>query len=55
MGVVHFIIDTRVPLQWWAKIVAQPQDGTIAEVLHIWRDQALHVGTIAVTALIVAG
>jgi len=40
LGVVHFVIDTRVPLRWWAKVVVQPQEGVIAEVLHIWRDQA---------------
>ena len=54
LAVVHFVIDTRKPLQWWATIVTQPQSGPEALTIHIWRDQALHVGTIALAALIVA-
>jgi len=55
MSAVELVIDTRVPLRWWAKVVAQPQEGVIAEVLHIWRDQALHGATITAAALIVTG
>jgi hypothetical protein len=53
LGVVHLLIDTRKPLDWWAKIFRQTAEGPIAMNLFIWRDQALHIGTIALAALIV--
>jgi hypothetical protein len=55
LAVAHLLIDTRRPLVWWARLVTQPQEGPIALTIHIWRDQALHVATIAVAALAVAG
>ena len=53
LAVTHFVIDTRRPLEWWASVMTQPTTGPVALPIHIWRDQALHVGTIAVAALIV--
>jgi hypothetical protein len=53
LGVVHLLIDTRKPLEWWAGVFGQTSEGPIAIQLHIWRDQALHIGTIAAAALIV--
>lgn len=52
LALAHLLIDTRRPLQWWARVCTQPQDGPIALTIHIWRDQALHVATIAVAALV---
>jgi hypothetical protein len=54
LGVAHFAIDSRAPLRWWGTIVSQPADGPIALDVHLWRDQALHVLTIAIAALICA-
>jgi hypothetical protein len=48
------LIDTRRPLRWWAKVVSQPQEGEVAFTLHVFRDQALHLATIAAVALIAA-
>lgn len=53
LAVVHLLIDTRRPLDWWARLVDQPQRGEVAVSVHIWRDQTLHIATIAVAALIV--
>ncbi len=53
LAVVHLLIDTRKPLQWWAQLMGQREDGPHGAELVIWRDQALHIGTIAVAALIV--
>lgn len=50
----HLLIDTRRPLQWWAKAVSQPHQGHLAVTLHIFRDQALHLVTIGAAALVVA-
>lgn len=54
LAVAHFVIDTRKPLQWWAHVITQPTSGPEALTIHIWRDQAAHIGTIAIAALIVA-
>ena len=54
LAIVHLLIDTRRPLQWWAKMMSQTPTGPEAFTIHIWRDQALHIGTLALVALIVA-
>jgi hypothetical protein len=55
LAVAHLLIDTRRPLGWWSQVCSQPQDlGPIAISVHIWRDQTLHLTTIAIAALIVA-
>lgn len=54
LGVVHLAIDTRRPLAWWARTISQTTTGTIAAPIRIWRDQTLHIASIAAVALIVA-
>jgi hypothetical protein len=54
LGVVHLLIDTRKPLDWWAHVMRQTTEGPVAVTLAIWRDQALHVATIGAAALIVS-
>ncbi len=54
IGVLHFLIDTRKPLEWWRHVVTQTTTGPIALDVHIWRDQTVHVATIAIFALICA-
>ena len=53
LGVAHLLIDTRKPLEWWGRIVTQTTSGPLALDVHLWRDQTLHLVTIAVAALIV--
>ena len=53
LAVVHLLIDTRRPLQWWASVTQQRSAGPEGVSLMIWRDQVLHIATIAVAALIV--
>jgi hypothetical protein len=55
LAVLHMLIDTRKPLEWWARVFGQTADGSLTVQLFIWRDQALHIGTIAIVALIVGG
>jgi hypothetical protein len=54
LAVVHLIIDTRKPLELWSRVIGQTTEGAVAMPLLIWRDQVLHVATIAVAALIVS-
>jgi hypothetical protein len=48
LGIVHLLIDTRVPVVWWMRCFKQcsqaPEAGTIA----IWLDQTLHIVCIAI-------
>jgi hypothetical protein len=53
LGVAHLLIDTRRPLHWWAAVMSQSAGGPLAGPIHIWRDQTLHIATLAVAALIV--
>jgi hypothetical protein len=48
LGIVHLLIDTRVPLQWWSRIFRQTTTGEMGTHVAIWCDQILHVATIAV-------
>ena len=50
LGVAHLLIDTRRPLMWWARVMSQTTTGPIAAPIHIWRDQTLHLATIAIAA-----
>lgn len=54
LGVAHLIIDTRRPLEWWGRVLGQTVEGDVAVPLAIWRDQVLHLATIAAAALIVS-
>ena len=54
LGIVHLLIDTRKPLDWLALVMHQTTEGPLGPTLLIWRDQALHIATIAAAALIVS-
>ena len=47
LGLVHLLIDTRVPVEWWIRRFKRcgqtPEVGAIA----IWLDQTLHIVCIA--------
>lgn len=53
LGIVHLLIDTRKPLEWWARIYGKTAKGPIAMHVAIWSDQVAHIAAIAVAALIV--
>jgi len=47
LGVVHLLIDTRLPLQQWQRIFRQTTEGPAALHLAIWADQVIHIACIA--------
>jgi hypothetical protein len=53
LGVVHLLIDTRIPVAWWMrnfkKCDQAPEAGSIA----IWLDQTLHIICIALWVALV--
>jgi len=54
LGVIHMLIDTRKPLQWWGKYIEQTHKGEAAMHITIWRDQTLHILFLALAALAAA-
>lgn len=47
VGLLHTLIDTRLPLIWWAKRYGKTVTGTQGTHVAIWTDQVLHIVTIA--------
>jgi hypothetical protein len=47
LGVLHMLIDTRIPLRWWSDWFAQTQTGEMGTHVFIWTDQVIHIVTIA--------
>lgn len=70
IGITHLLIDTRVPVAWWSKLIRQTQPSgeqavswtdphplpvmDIGADVRIWADQVWHVGVIAAVALVAA-
>lgn len=52
IGVVHLLIDTRVPLAWWRKTYRQTREGEVALHVAIWGDQVAHWAVICAAALL---
>jgi hypothetical protein len=60
LGLAHLLIDTRVPVAWFSKVMRQtPPDPAafplmdIGATVRFWVDQVWHVACIAIAALIV--
>jgi hypothetical protein len=49
LGILHLLIDTRIPLSFWQQRVVKHEGNGNAATLHvaIWADQTLHLVTIA--------
>ena len=55
IGVSHLLIDTRIPLRWWMRVVkGVPPDSPVYKDLAIWMDQMLHVMALAAIVLLFA-
>lgn len=47
LGLVHVLVDTRVPLQWWVRVFKRCQKSPDLNVVLIACDQVIHVACIA--------
>jgi hypothetical protein len=47
LGLVHTLIDTRVPLLWWVRVFKRCENSPDRSLLLIGCDQVLHIGCIA--------
>lgn len=54
LALSHILIDTRKPLEWWRNIFQQTRSGPAFASFAMWEDQTLHIGLIALAALLVA-
>ena len=52
IGVIHWLIDLRFIMGWWRKIIRQTTEGIFAIPVAIWGDQVVHIGVIAMMAIL---
>ena len=55
LGLVHLLIDTRIPLRWWQRVFRQTTTGPSAIPTAIWADQVMHISVIALWIVFAAG
>lgn len=53
LGVVHLLIDTRVPVAWWMRCFKKCDRAPEAVTIAIWLDQTLHIVCLAAWVLLV--
>ena len=55
IGIAHLLVDTRVPVRWWMRVVKGMSERTPgATVVELGVDQVFHVMVIAAAALLLA-
>lgn len=55
LGVVHILIDTRYPINWWQRVYKHTGNGPASLHVAIWTDQVLHVLSIAIWVALFGG
>jgi hypothetical protein len=48
LGIVHLLVDTRIPIQFWQRFFRQTTEGPAALHVAIWTDQVIHLAAITV-------
>jgi Protein of unknown function (DUF3307) len=47
LGLIHLLVDTRVPLNWWMRKFKNSANEPEAKHIEIWADQVIHIVSIA--------
>lgn len=47
LGIVHLLIDSRVPLDWWIRFFKKSEGSSLSDLIFVWTDQALHIACVA--------
>lgn len=47
LGILHLLIDTRIPVSWWMRHFKKCSQAPDAGSIAIWLDQTLHIVCIA--------
>jgi len=55
LGLVHLLIDTRRPVDWWIRVFKRSDRAPLAPVIAIMTDQVLHLATLAVWVAVMGG
>jgi hypothetical protein len=55
LGLIHILIDTGVPVQWWIRHFKKCAGVPEAVHIAIWADQVIHIGAIATWIAFVPG
>jgi hypothetical protein len=53
LGLIHVVVDTRLPLRWWQQVFRQTRDGPEAMHTAIWADQVIHIACVALWVVLV--
>ena len=52
-GILHMLIDTRIPVIWWMKVVKRMKPGgPLYALVQIWVDQVFHIAVLAAIVLV---
>lgn len=52
IAIIHLLIDTRIPLNWWRGFFRQTRQGDVALHVALWGDQVLHVAVLAIAVIL---
>ena len=52
LGVLHLLIDTGKPINWWVRVFKKCDGSPHAVLIRIWTDQVLHIGAIALWVIL---
>jgi hypothetical protein len=52
LALVHILIDTRAPMNWWRDVFRQTDAGPYAAITAVWADQVLHLVAIALWVIL---
>jgi hypothetical protein len=47
LGILHLLIDTGRPVNWWLRTVKKCTAAPQLELIRIWTDQVVHIAAIA--------
>ena len=47
LGILHLLLDTGCPLNWWIRFFKKCDSAPHAALIRLWTDQVVHIGAIA--------
>ena len=47
LGILHLLLDTGRPLNWWIRVFKKCDSAPQAALIRIWTDQVMHIAAIA--------
>jgi len=47
LGILHLVLDTGRPLNWWIRVFKKCDTAPQAALIRLWTDQVMHIAAIA--------